>query len=93
MICREKIYSSPLSPEQRGIADGLLHFVVKDKDMFSVSNTFVGEAYLHFSEIPDTPAPIGSLPQQHLPLSKPNTVGKNRILLFCVNYILSLSII
>ncbi|XP_021207893.2 protein unc-13 homolog 4B isoform X2 [Bombyx mori] len=75
----DEMFLIPLSPEQRGIADGLLHFVVKDKDMFSVSNTFVGEAYLHFSEIPDTPAPIGSLPQQHLPLSKPNTVDGDAI--------------
>lgn len=66
----------PLTHEQRSVQDGLIHLVIKDKDMFSVSNTFVGEAYLHFSEVPDTPAPISSLPQQHLPLSRPANIGK-----------------
>ncbi|KAH9630501.1 hypothetical protein HF086_000714 [Spodoptera exigua] len=56
----DEIFQIPLTPEQRRLTDGLIHLVVKDKDMFSVSNTFVGEAYLHFSEVPDTPAPISN---------------------------------
>ncbi|XP_052740956.1 protein unc-13 homolog 4B isoform X2 [Bicyclus anynana] len=75
----DEMFSISLTHEQRRIADGLIHLVVKDKDMFSVSNTFVGEAYLHFSEIPDTPAPISSLPQQHLPLSRPATIDGDAI--------------
>ncbi|XP_072932693.1 protein unc-13 homolog 4B [Epargyreus clarus] len=75
----DEMFLIPLTPEQRRVSDGLMHLVVKDKDMFSVSNTFVGEAFLHFSEIPDTPAPIGSLPQQHLPLSRPHNIDGDAI--------------
>ncbi|CAH0720003.1 unnamed protein product, partial [Brenthis ino] len=70
----DEMFLIQLTPDQRRIQDGLIHLVIKDKDMFSVSNTFVGEAYLHFSEVPDTPAPISSLPQQHLPLSRPANI-------------------
>nr|XP_026489849.1 protein unc-13 homolog 4B isoform X5 [Vanessa tameamea] len=70
----DEMFLIQLSAEQRRAADALLHLVVKDKDMFSVSNTFVGEAYLHFSEVPATPAPISSLPQMHLPLSRPSNI-------------------
>ncbi|XP_045499382.1 protein unc-13 homolog 4B isoform X2 [Colias croceus] len=75
----DEMFVITLSPEQRRTQDGLLHFVIKDKDMFSVSNTFVGEAYVHFSEVPDTPAPISSLPQQHLPLSRPGNIDGDAI--------------
>ncbi|XP_039754928.1 protein unc-13 homolog 4B isoform X7 [Pararge aegeria] len=75
----DEMFLISLNHEQRRIPDGLIHLVIKDKDMFSVSNTFVGEAYLHFSEIPDTPAPISSLPQQHLPLSRPATIDGDAI--------------
>ncbi|XP_035450119.1 protein unc-13 homolog 4B isoform X2 [Spodoptera frugiperda] len=75
----DEIFQIPLTPEQRRLTDGLIHLVVKDKDMFSVSNTFVGEAYLHFSEVPDTPAPISSLPQQLLPLSRPTSIDGEAI--------------
>ncbi|XP_022115122.2 protein unc-13 homolog 4B isoform X2 [Pieris rapae] len=75
----DEMFVIPLSPEQRNTQDGLLHFVIKDKDMFSVSNTFVGEAYVHFSEVPDTPAPISSLQQQHLPLSRPSNIDGDAI--------------
>ncbi|XP_045769590.1 protein unc-13 homolog 4B isoform X4 [Maniola jurtina] len=75
----DEMFLIALTHEQRSITDGLIHLVIKDKDMFSVSNTFVGEAYLHFSEIPDTPAPISSLPQQHLPLSRPASIDGDAI--------------
>ncbi|XP_041980361.1 protein unc-13 homolog 4B isoform X3 [Aricia agestis] len=70
----DEMFLIPLSAEQSRTPDALIHLVIKDKDMFSVSNTFVGEAYLHFSEVPHTPAPIASLPQQHLPLSRPTNI-------------------
>ncbi|XP_026733593.1 protein unc-13 homolog 4B isoform X3 [Trichoplusia ni] len=75
----DEMFLIPLTPEQRGTADGLIHLVIKDKDMFSVSNTFVGECYLHFSEVPHTPAPISSLPQQLLPLSRPTSIDGEAI--------------
>ncbi|KAJ8723334.1 hypothetical protein PYW08_003246 [Mythimna loreyi] len=75
----DEMFLIPLTAEQRGLTDGLIHLVIKDKDMFSVSNTFVGEAYLHFSEVPDTPAPISSLPQQLLPLSRPTSIDGEAI--------------
>ncbi|XP_013138125.1 PREDICTED: BAI1-associated protein 3 isoform X2 [Papilio polytes] len=75
----DEMFLIPLSAEQRRTADGLLHLVIKDKDMFSMSNAFVGEAYLHFGEVPDTPAPISSLPQQHLPLTKPDNIDGDAI--------------
>ncbi|XP_045535970.1 protein unc-13 homolog 4B isoform X3 [Papilio machaon] len=75
----DEMFLIPLSPEQRRTTDGMLHLVVKDKDMFSMSNTFVGEAYLHFGEVPDTPAPISSLPQQHLPLTRPDNIDGDAI--------------
>lgn len=67
----DEMFLIPLTPGQRSIKDGLIQFVIKDKDMFSVSNTYMGEAYLHFNEIPSTPAPISSLTQMHLPLTRP----------------------
>lgn len=75
----DEMFLVPLTAEQRGVTDGLIHLVIKDKDMFSMSNTFVGEAYLHFSEVPDTPAPISSLSQQHLPLSRPTSIDGEAI--------------
>lgn len=70
------VFYSPLTPERKLTPDGLMHLVIKDKDMFSMSNTFVGEAYVHFTDIPDTPAPISSLPQQHLALTRPSNIGE-----------------
>ncbi|XP_075975493.1 C2 and C2B_Munc13-like domain-containing protein staccato isoform X3 [Anticarsia gemmatalis] len=75
----DEMFLIPLSSEQRRQTDGLIHLVIKDKDMFSMSNTFVGEAYVHFSEVPETSAPISSLPQQHLPLSKPSSIDGEAI--------------
>lgn len=66
----------PLTSEQRRTPDGLIQFIIKDKDMFSMNNAFVGEAYLSFSDVPETPAPITSLPQQHLFLMRPSSIGK-----------------
>ncbi|XP_047990570.1 protein unc-13 homolog 4B isoform X3 [Leguminivora glycinivorella] len=75
----DEMFLIPLSHEQRRVRDGLLHFVIKDKDMFSVSNAFVGEAYLSFGDIPDTVAPISSLQQQHLPLTRPSAIDGDAI--------------
>ncbi|KAG6450866.1 hypothetical protein O3G_MSEX006811 [Manduca sexta] len=75
----DEMFIIPLSESQRHTADGLMHFVIKDKDTFSLSNTFVGEAYLPFSEVPDTSSPISSLPQQHLALSRPTNFDGDAI--------------
>ncbi|XP_052755343.1 protein unc-13 homolog 4B isoform X2 [Galleria mellonella] len=75
----DEMFQLPLTSEQRNTRDGLIHMVIKDKDMFSMNNTFVGEAYLHFSEVPDTPAPISSLPQQHLTLIRPTNIDGDAI--------------
>lgn len=75
----DEMFLIPLSPEQRRVRDGLLHFVIKDKDMFSVTNAFVGEAYLGFGDVPDTAAPISSLQQQHLPLTRPSAIDGDAI--------------
>ncbi|CAH2982555.1 unnamed protein product [Chilo suppressalis] len=75
----DEMFIIPLSHDQKRVTDGLMQFVIKDKDMFSVSNTFMGEAYLHFSEVVDTPAPISSLPQQLLPLSRPSSLDGEAI--------------
>ncbi|XP_061378434.1 protein unc-13 homolog 4B isoform X2 [Danaus plexippus] len=75
----DEMFLIQLSPSQVNTTNGLIHLVIKDKDMFSVSNTFVGEAYLHFSEVVHTNAPISSLPQQHLPLSRPANIDGDAI--------------
>ncbi|XP_026318731.1 protein unc-13 homolog 4B isoform X5 [Hyposmocoma kahamanoa] len=75
----DEMFVIPLSPEQKHTPDGLMHLVIKDKDMFSMSNTFVGEAYVRFTEIPDTPAPISSLPQQHLALTRPTNIDGDAV--------------
>ncbi|XP_063362418.1 protein unc-13 homolog 4B isoform X3 [Cydia amplana] len=75
----DEMFLIPLSHEQRRVRDGLLHFVIKDKDMFSVTNAFVGEAYLSFGDVPDTAAPISSLQQQHLPLTRPSAIDGDAI--------------
>lgn len=67
----DEVFTIPLTPEQRNLKNGLLQFVIKDKDLFSMSNQFIGEAYVNFSEIPETPAPLSSLPQMHLTLTRP----------------------
>ncbi|XP_059057517.1 protein unc-13 homolog 4B isoform X2 [Achroia grisella] len=74
----DEVFQIPLTSEQRNTSDGIIHMVIKDKDMF-LNNTFVGEAYLHFSDVPDTPAPISSLPQQHLPLIRPGNIEGDAI--------------
>ncbi|KAM3965051.1 C2 and C2B_Munc13-like domain-containing protein staccato isoform 2-T2 [Aphomia sociella] len=75
----DEMFQIPLTTEQRNTRDGLIHMMIKDKDMFSMNNTFVGEAYLNFSEVPDTPAPISSLPQQHLTLIRPSNIEGDAI--------------
>lgn len=65
-----------LTPEQRNYKNGLVVFNVKDKDMFGMSNQYLAEAFLHFSEIPDTSEDIRGLPQVHLMLSRPTKLGK-----------------
>lgn len=62
---------SPLTPEQRNIEDAIVAFEVKDKDF--LRTRFMAEAFLPFSEIPDTEPESGfeTLEQVHLKLSRP----------------------
>ncbi|XP_073955464.1 C2 and C2B_Munc13-like domain-containing protein staccato isoform X4 [Choristoneura fumiferana] len=75
----DEMFQIPLTSEQRRTPDGLIQFIIKDKDMFSMNNAFVGEAYLSFSDVPETPAPISSLPQQHLFLMRPSSIDGDAI--------------
>lgn len=65
-----------MSPEQRKITDGLVLFSVKDKDFLGMNNQFIGEAFVHFSDIPDTTSSISSLPQVRLQLNRPTNFSK-----------------
>ncbi|XP_057330186.1 protein unc-13 homolog 4B isoform X3 [Microplitis mediator] len=60
-----------LTPEQRNIEDAIVVFDVKDKDF--LRTRFMAEAFLQFSDIPDTGHDVGidSLDQIHLKLSRP----------------------
>ncbi|XP_044586415.1 protein unc-13 homolog 4B isoform X2 [Cotesia glomerata] len=60
-----------LTPEQRNIENAILVFEVKDKDFLRTK--FMAEAFLQFSDIPDTGHDVGidSLDQIHLKLSRP----------------------
>ncbi|KAG8040085.1 hypothetical protein G9C98_001201 [Cotesia typhae] len=60
-----------LTSEQRNIENAILVFEVKDKDFLRTK--FMAEAFLQFSDIPDTGHDVGidSLDQIHLKLSRP----------------------
>ncbi|KAK6635250.1 hypothetical protein RUM44_000501 [Polyplax serrata] len=64
-------FSFQLTSEQRNTADGLIQLVIKDQDF--LSNEFLGEAYLHFKDIPSTESSVSidTLPQVHLNLTRP----------------------
>lgn len=72
------ICCSILTPEQRNCKNGLVVFNVKDKDMFGMSNQYLAEAFLHFSEIADNVDDIRGLPQIHLMLSRPTKLGMSK---------------
>ncbi|CAG7828570.1 unnamed protein product [Allacma fusca] len=67
----DEIFPIPLSPEQMAMG-GILHFSVKDHDLFG-RNDFLGEVFLSLESIPFTTsyAKLQDLPQINLPLTMP----------------------
>ncbi|XP_070154646.1 protein unc-13 homolog 4B isoform X2 [Polyergus mexicanus] len=67
----DETFSIPLTPEQRAIENAIVAFEVKDKDF--LRSRFMAEAFLPFSEIPDTEpeTDFATLEQVHLKLSRP----------------------
>lgn len=57
-------------------------FSVKDKDFLGYNNQYIGEAFVHFKDVPDVPDPISSLPQIHLYLQLPIDLSKTFFLSF-----------
>lgn len=69
------IFYSQLTAEQKSAKDAMIHFEVKDKDMFRTR--FMAEAFLPFSEISDVDVTQSTdyLKQIHLKLSRPRNCG------------------
>ncbi|XP_076249769.1 C2 and C2B_Munc13-like domain-containing protein staccato [Calliopsis andreniformis] len=67
----DEIFNIPLTTEQRAMEDAIVAFELKDKDF--LRSRFLAEAFLPFSEIPETGPDKGmeSLNQIHLKLSRP----------------------
>lgn len=61
-------FSISLTPEQKNHPNALIVFSVKDKDYFGMSNQYIAEAYVLFSDVPET---SDDLEQIHLRLSRP----------------------
>ncbi|KAL3277541.1 hypothetical protein HHI36_012885 [Cryptolaemus montrouzieri] len=70
----DETFELTLTDEQRFMDNGLLLFSVKDKDLLGYNNKHVGEAFIHFKDIPDTEDPLSSLPQVHLELARPTNL-------------------
>lgn len=51
-------------------------FSVKDYDLLGYNNQYIGEAFVNFKDIIETSDDICSLPQIHLPLSRPTQLGE-----------------
>ncbi|KAF5296761.1 hypothetical protein FQR65_LT10162 [Abscondita terminalis] len=68
----DELFTLNLSPDLRHTSNGLVQFCVKDKDFLGMSNQFIGEAFVHFKDIPDTNANIRTLPQVRLLLHRPS---------------------
>ncbi|XP_077293918.1 C2 and C2B_Munc13-like domain-containing protein staccato isoform X3 [Arctopsyche grandis] len=75
----DETFTIILTPEQRNCKNGLIVFNVKDKDMFGMSNQYLAEAFLHFSEIAENVDDIRGLPQVHLMLSRPTKLEGDAI--------------
>lgn len=54
----------------------MIMFSIKDKDLFGMSNQYLAECYLGFSDIADISGDTGKIEQQHLVLTRPNRMGK-----------------
>ncbi|XP_049534834.1 protein unc-13 homolog 4B-like isoform X3 [Anopheles darlingi] len=60
------------TPEQRAIQNAMIMFSIKDKDLFGMSNQYLAECYLGFSDIADISGDTGKIEQKHLILTRPN---------------------
>jgi hypothetical protein len=72
------IYDSRhLTPEQQELKNGLIMFTVKDQDFLGM-NEFLGEAFVAFSDVPQTDMTTGleQMAQVHLKLSRPTRQGQ-----------------
>ncbi|XP_017765813.1 PREDICTED: protein unc-13 homolog D isoform X3 [Eufriesea mexicana] len=67
----DEIFNIPLTSEQRATENAIIAFELKDKDF--LRSRFMAEAFLPFSEVPETRPDqrIESLDQIHLKLSRP----------------------
>lgn len=67
----DETFNIPLTPEQRAMENAIIAFELKDKDF--LRSRFMAEAFLSFSEIPDTEpeSSFETLEQLHLKLSRP----------------------
>lgn len=50
-------------------------FSVKDKDFLGYNNQYVGEAFIHFKDVPETSDPVSKLSQVHLLLQRPTDLS------------------
>lgn len=50
-------------------------FSVKDKDFLGYNNQYIGEAFIHFSDVPENSEPISKLTQVHLQLQRPTDLS------------------
>ncbi|KRT85512.1 C2 domain containing protein, partial [Oryctes borbonicus] len=70
----DESFTLKLSPEQRNIPDGLVLFSCKDYDMLGYNNQYIGEAMVHFKDIPNGTGSLDSQPQMTLELRRPKTL-------------------
>lgn len=68
-------------------------FCVKDKDLFGISNQFIGEAFIRFGDIVDVIADSGSIKQVHLVLTRPTRTGRIHLTLLKYNYLMNIQIL
>ncbi|KAK9693959.1 C2 domain [Popillia japonica] len=76
----DESFTLKLSPEQRNRPDGLVLFSCKDYDMLDYdmlgyNNQYIGEALVHFKDVPNGSGSVSSLPQMSLELRRPQTLG------------------
>lgn len=50
-------------------------FSVKDKDFLGYNNQYIGEAFIHFKDVPENPYPITDMTQVHLQLQRPTDLS------------------
>nr|XP_012141509.1 PREDICTED: protein unc-13 homolog D isoform X8 [Megachile rotundata] len=69
----DEVFNIPLTTEQRSTEDAIIAFELKDKDF--LRSRFMAEAFLPFSEVPETGPDKGieTLDQIHLKLSRPTS--------------------